>query len=438
MPNDPHLENALLRYADSHADELIELVRTLVRTPSENTPPTGAEAACQRFCRSYLESCGFATDLYELSSVAGLTDHPLYFPGRDYTGRPNLAGKLKGGGGPSLLLSGHIDTAPRGTLPWSRDPFSGHIEKGRLYGRGSNDMKAGVAANLFVARAFHDLSIVPGGDLIIESVVDEEFGGVNGTLAGRVRGYLAGAAVISEPSFLRVCPAQRGGRTAHLTFRAPNDGILAAGAGPCVSSQLGWFLSRVPEFAELRRASAPKHFAYTHLQDPVPVSVLKISTGPWGATEPMAAPTTCRVELYWQAMPGEEQAQIDSQFHNWLNGLVAARPDLFPLPPQVEFPIRWLPGSSCAPHTALVEELSSCAAAVAGAPPRVAGIEGPCDLFVFHGHYGMPAALFGPRGGNTHLADEYVEIESVIQAAKTLLLLAYRWGLRRPSDDGPA
>ena len=92
-------------------------------------------------------------------------------------------------------------------------------------------MKAGIATNLFVAEALSELGIRLAGDLIIESVVDEEFGGVNGTLAGRLRGVHADAAVISEPSFLRVCPAQRGGRTAHLTFSSPNDGILGPRTG---------------------------------------------------------------------------------------------------------------------------------------------------------------------------------------------------------------
>ncbi|HNY40291.1 MAG TPA: M20/M25/M40 family metallo-hydrolase [Bryobacteraceae bacterium] len=430
MPTETLIEKELLNYVETRRDDLIALIQTLVRTPSENTPPSGAEAACQRFCQSYLESCGFSTDLYELSSIPGLETHPLFYPGRDYTGRPNLAATLKGSGGRSLILSGHIDTVPRGTLPWTRDPFSGHVENGRLYGRGSNDMKSGIATNLFVARAFHDLGLAPVGDLTIECVVDEEFGGVNGTLAGRLRGYLADAAVVSEPSFLRICPAQRGGRTAHITFQAPNAGILSDSMEVGVSDQLAWFLSQVPGFAALRRASAPAHFAYAHLANPVPVSVMKIHTGPWGTNEPMATANNCKVELFWQSMPGEGPEQIDGQFHSWLHDTVSARPDLFPEMPRVEFPLRWLPGSSIALDDPLIQELSISAAEVLGAPPAVAGIEGPCDMYVFHQQFGIPTVLWGASGANTHLADEYVDIESVVSAAKALLLFVHRWGLR--------
>jgi acetylornithine deacetylase len=428
MPVDTMVEKELLRYVDEHRDELVATLQTLVRTPSENTPPTGAEAACQRFCESYLRSSGFLTDLYELGDVAGLAEHPLFLGGRDYSGRPNLAaGRHGSGGGRSLILSGHIDTVPSGTLPWSRDPFSGHIENGRLYGRGANDMKAGIATNLFVARAINDLGVELRGDLVVESVVDEEFGGVNGTLAGRVRGYIADAAVISEPSFLRICPAQRGGRTAHITLQLPSDGILAENMEAGISGQLAWLLSRVPVFAAQRRATAPRHFAYEHLANPVPVSVLKISTGPWGLTEPMATANRCQVEIFWQTMPGETMHAVDAEFFDWLDRTVRARPDLFPEPPKAEFPIRWLPGSFCPAGEDLIREFSRCAASVLGAPPPVAGIEGPCDMYVFQQHFGMPAIIWGARGANTHLADEYVELDTVSDAAKALLLFVYRW-----------
>lgn len=428
MPTETLIQHELLRYVDHHRQHLLDLLQTLVRTPSENTPPTGAESACQHFCAEYLQSCGLTTDLYELNDIPGFSDHPLYYPGRNYQCRPNLAARRDGsGGGRSLILSGHIDTVPRGTLPWSRDPFSAHIEGNRLYGRGSNDMKAGIAANLFVARALHDLGIPLRGDLTIESIVDEEFGGVNGTLAGRLRGYLADAAVISEPTFLRICPAQRGGRTAQVTFRIPAAGILDDGMEAGIEAQVAWFLSQVPVFAEERRSRAPAHPAYSSPSNPVPVSILKIHTGPWGFAEPHSTANTCKIELFWQTMPGEHLASIDTHFHDWLARTVAARPTLFNTPPQVEFPIRWLPGSAIPASSTLVQQFSASAAAALAAPPPVAGIEGPCDMFIFQQHFNIPAILWGVRGGNTHLADEYVEIDSVIDAAKALLVFVHNW-----------
>lgn len=417
----------LIDYVSSHRERVFALIQELVRRPSENTPPTGAEAECQRFIASTLSAAGYEPELYELSDVKGLADHPLFAPGRHYTGRPNLAARRRGvNGGRSLIISGHIDTVPRGTQPWTRDPFSGDIDGNRLYGRGSNDMKAGVGIGLFVMEALAELNIPLAGDLTFETVIDEEFGGVNGTIAGRVRGYRADAAVLTEPSFLRICAAQRGGRTAHIVFTAPG-GILTEGAFPAgVIDQVRHFLNAVPGFAAQRRRTCRAHPLYAHHADPVPVSITKIFTAPWGTREPITTPEECRVELYWQLMPGETQSDVEREFFEWFDAMIAAAPNLFPRKPAVEFPIRWLPGSAIDPSEPVVRELSAWATEVLDASPPVVGIEGPCDMYVFH-EFGIPAVLWGPRGGNTHAADEYVELDSVVAAAQTLLLFVCEW-----------
>ena len=422
------VEKSLRARAAANRDALVAAIRDLVRIPSENTPPTGNELACQEYVAQSLTRMGWKPDLYRPDEAPGAAGHPLYWHGRDYRNRPNVGARRRGaGGGRSLVLSGHIDTVPAGTQPWTRDPFGGEIEGNRLYGRGSNDMKAGVAANLFVLRALADLEIELAGDLVFETVVDEEFGGVNGTLAGRLAGYNGDAAVISEPSFLRICAAQRGGRTAHITLSAPSGGILKeGGAPPGVIEQLRCFLDHLPEFTQRRRKAAPAHRLYPQ-PDPVPVSVARISTGPWGFREPPSNPDTCQIELFWQAMPGETVEEVDAQFGAWIEDLVAAEPRLFASRPRVEFPIRWLPGSAIDPDEPLVRELSACAADVLGKPPAVVGIEGPCDMYVFHQVAGTPAVLWGARGGNTHKADEYVELDSAAAAAETLLLFVCRW-----------
>jgi acetylornithine deacetylase len=420
-------EQNLLAYVDRHRDDLVRMIAELVQCPSENIPPVGNEEPCQRRLADSLTRAGYAPELYRLDSVPGLDSHPLYWPGRSYCRRPNLVARLPGaGGGRSLILSGHVDTVPRGsTQNWTFDPFGGAVEGDRLYGRGSNDMKAGVATNLFVASAVSAMNLRLRGDLIFETVVDEEFGGVNGTLAGRLRGVIADAAVISEPSMLRICAAQRGGRTVHITFCAPG-GVLSEGAFPAgVVDQVTYFLNALRDFAALRR-NVPSHPLYARCPDHVPVTVTKIFTAPWGFGEPITVPDECRIELYWQLMPGETQPNVEHEFGAWFDAMLASAPHLFPERPSVEYPIRWLPGSAIDPTLPLVEELRNCAAEVLPAPPPVAGIEGPCDLFVFH-EFGIPAVLWGPSGGNTHAADEYVELNTVVAAAKSLLVFVCRW-----------
>lgn len=415
-------------YVESNQGLLIRIIQDLVRIPSENTPPIGAEVSCQSYIADFLKTVGLSPDIYSLESVQGLREHPLYFGNRDYSTRPNVGVRRRGvAQGRSLILSGHIDTVPRGSQVWTRDPFSGAVEGNLLFGRGANDMKGGVATNLFVLKALADLDLQLSGDLLFESIVDEEFGGSNGTLAGRLRGFNADAAIISEPSFLRVCPAQRGGRTAHIMLKAAG-GILNEGRFPAgVIDQLTLFLDKVKEFAEQRKRRAVVHELYRGHIDPVPVSITKVFTSPWGNHEPIGIPEECRIEMYWQTMPGETQQDIEQEFFGWIDSVVAASGGLMKERPDITLPLRWLPGSAVSIHEPLVTEMVNCAASVLGEKPPVAGIEGPCDLYVFQQGFQIPAVLWGARGGNTHAADEYLEIDSVVKAAKTLLTFVCRW-----------
>lgn len=417
----------LVSFVEERQDRLISLLRDIVRIPSENRAPFGAEEQCQRHVAEVLRRAGWEPVLYTPQDVPGMEQHPLFWPGRHYAGRPNVGAVRRGtGGGRSLVLSGHIDTVPAGSAPWTRAPFGAEVEGNRLYGRGANDMKAGIAANLFVAEALSELGIQLAGDLIFESVVDEEFGGVNGTLAGRLMGFNGDAAIISEPSSLRISPAQRGGRTLDITFTSGNTGILSAGPAAGAIDQLRTFLDALPGFAALRRSTAPRHALYTHLENPVPVTVARIQTAPWGTSEPPNVPAECRLQLFWQTMPGETVEEIDAQFHEWFRELLRRNPEIFRERPQLAHPIRWLPGSAIAADHPFVSDFSASVASTLGNRAAIAGIEGPCDMYAFH-EFGIPALLWGARGGNTHMPDEYVEIDSLVQSVKALLAFVCSW-----------
>jgi acetylornithine deacetylase len=338
------------------------------------------------------------------------------------------------GGGRSLLLSGHVDTVPRGSEPWSRDPFGGEIDGDRVYGLGSNDMKGGISAMILAVEILRDLGIRLRGDLMVETIVDEEFGGVNGTLAARLRGHNADAAILCEPSLFSICPAQTGGRTVHLRCKTGGAGILYGRTGRSgASEQLCYLLNRIEGFAVQRRRRAPKHPLYPSVEEAVPVWVTKISSGGWGTREPITVPSSLNLEVYWQTMPGETEEQIDLEFAEWLEDTVSAKPELFPDRPQVNVPIRWLPGSAISAGHDLVRGLSGVFRTVTGTEPKVGGIGGPCDMFVFHQHFHTPALLFGPKGGNTHAPDEWVEIDSALAVAEILARFICEWCV---IDDG--
>lgn len=407
---------------------LVSTLRDLIRTESQNLPPVGYEFNCQQRVASSLREIGLEPDIYEISSVASLASHPEFWPGRDYSNRPNVNAIRKGsGGGRSLILSGHIDTVPIDTpVPWTRSPLGDDLIGERLYGRGAWDMKAGIAMNITVLRALHLAKIQLRGDLIFESVVDEEFGGVNGTLAGRLRGYNGDAAVIGEPTSLRICPAQRGGRTVHITLHGPG-GILGDQTPRYrVMDQLNHLLSRLEVFQKQRESRVTVDPYFADCTEPFAVWVTNVATGKWGWTQPITVPERCQVELYWQAMPSETQAEVEAEFHEWLAQTVAARQDLFPAPPDVRFPMRWLPGCSIMRDTALVSEFSATAGAC-GTQPLIEGLDAPSDMYIFQNCFDTPAIMWGPDGAGAHQADEYVDIPSLIRATRILAQFACRW-----------
>ena len=209
-------------WVESQRDRIIGLARDLVRIPSENHPPHGAEAEAQAFLAEALRRAGLPAECYDIAAVPGLEDHPLRQREVDCRGRPNLALRLPGrrpSTGRSLILSGHMDTVPAGDPAlWTESPVSGSLRDGRLYGRGAYDMKAGVAANAAVAMMLYELGIELAGDLTVESVVDEEFAGGHGTLAARLHSGGADAVLLPEPSNLVPYRAHRGLRIARITL----------------------------------------------------------------------------------------------------------------------------------------------------------------------------------------------------------------------------
>ena len=118
-----------------------------------------------------------------------------------------LPGPPPSGGGKSVLFSGHMDVVPPYPLPWSlHEPYDTALEGEKLFGRGTVDMKGGLLAAFLAIRFLKQSGFCPKGDILFESVVDEEYAGANGTLAGRVRGDQADFAIIPEGTGMKICP----------------------------------------------------------------------------------------------------------------------------------------------------------------------------------------------------------------------------------------
>lgn len=425
--NKNQLRDRVDSFVNEISDDIIALTQNLIRIPSINHPPTGDEGQCQKFVQAYLSRIGVEPDLYLPTDIEEIQNHPAWWPGRDYTNRPNVTARIKGkGGGRSLLLSGHIDTVPLGTTKWSVNPFGAEIEDGKLYGLGSFDMKGGVATILSAIRVIKELDIQLAGDLITETVVDEEFAGVNGTLAGRLRGYLADAMIVPEPSCLSIWNGNCGGRFVHLHFSHAGGIAIGNSIGFTVVDQINAFINHLEKLKDLRRSQIPNWKDLTH--DPVPVWITKVSLGGWGSNVPITVPSEGDIELYWQLQPGETQDKIDYEFNSWLSELSASYPSLFSTPPKVEIPYRFMPASQVSIDQPLIIKLQDLIKRETKIEPVIELGHGPSDVFVVNHYFNScPSIMIGPGGGNAHEADEYVVVDDLIKLTKIFVLFTIDW-----------
>src|SRR5215210_4643995 len=197
---DAELGQRLRQAAHDLEEQTVAFTQELVRIPTENPKlaaiTAGAEAACQDVIEARLQTLGCVIDRWDV-----------------YPGRPDLIGRLQGHGGEkgrSLILNGHIDVVPAGDpAGWIHEPFAAEIAEGKIWGRGAVDMKGGVAAMIAAVEAIQRVGIRLQGDVLIESVVDEETGGP-GTLQTIEHGYRADAAIVVEPTNLVIQPVEGG------------------------------------------------------------------------------------------------------------------------------------------------------------------------------------------------------------------------------------
>lgn len=414
-----------------YRDEILQVVQELIRMPSRNMPPGGEELACQEYLARYLNGAGLATELYEPDQAPGMVEHPSYWPGRDYRNRPNLHSHLPGrGGGRSLLLSGHIDTVALGDNVWTHPPFAAEIHDGKLYGLGTIDMKGAMGAMAVLYKAVAEKGVRLKGALNYECVVDEEEGGVNATIAGRLRYGAVDGALIPEGTDLKIYPAARGALITDFIFSSTKGTWLDVGKSAAktadVVKQVGIFLTHIDELSAIRRRH-PAPPLYASYPDPAPVQVTKVYAGGWGNQVPIAVPPEGRIELIMQTMPGETREAVYREMIDWLESVIARHEDAFVTRPEIRHRIRWMVPTAIAPDHPLVTTMADCARQVLGGDPPVLGAPFACDMFALHQIFKIPGIIFGPTGANAHAADEYVAVESLHAFWEALLLFVMEW-----------
>ena len=326
-------------------------------------------------------------------------------------------------GARSVVLNGHLDVvSPGNDALWSESPWSARIGGGRLHGRGACDMKAGVACAVFAVAALQRAGVSPGADVLVETVSGEESGGV-GTLATIVRGYRADAAIILEPTRLRLCPVQAGA----LTFRLTVPGRSAHGAlkrsGVNAIDNLRLLLDAI-DALERERHARLKHPLYDDPLQIAPISVGMVRAGDWPSTVPNEAVAEGRYGIF----PGESVIEAREAFEQAIAGCAATDEWMRAHVPRVE----WIEGQFESGETPLtspiVELLGAQHAHVTGSPPRIEGVTYGSDLRLFTNHAQMPAVLYGPGDvAQAHAVDEFIDIDQMLIACRVIARTVAAW-----------
>ncbi|MCA1063068.1 peptidase [Rossellomorea sp. AcN35-11] len=398
----------------------IKLLQRLVQEDSVRGNESKAQAIVIEKCRKL----GLELDIWEVEEEE-VKDHPFYRCDRDhFKGNPNVVGVLKGsGGGRSLLLNGHIDVVPEGEREgWTNDPYSGVIEDGKLYGRGSTDMKGGSVALLLALEVIKELNVPLKGDIIFESVIEEESGGT-GTLAALLRGYKADAAIIPEPTNMKLFPKQQGS----MWFRIKVKGKPAHGGTRYEGVNAidkAYTVIRALQHLESSRNGKVEDPLYSSIPIPLPINIGRIESGKWPSSVPDLAVIEGRVGVGpWETMP-----EVEKEVEAVISNLNKVDPWFEHHPVEIEwFGGRWQPGDLPCDHE-LVKSLSHYMKQVLRTTPIVEASPWGTDGGILSKGGDIPVIVFGP--GTTEVAhdkDEYIELDRIYQTAEILSLFILDW-----------
>lgn len=345
-------------------------------------------------------------------------------------GRYQVLAATPGDGELDLLLNGHVDVVPASSPEfWTSPPFEPERRNGRLYGRGAADMKSGFAVGMLALRALKEVSptLFAKKRLGFIAVVEEECTG-NGTLASLIEHRItAREVVVLEPSSLGLMLGGVGVLWVDIDVVAPSGHGYAASAhaGP-IELGLG-LVERVRQWTGALRHSDPDP-SMPGEENPYNVNLGKLNAGDWGSTRPTRAHLTVRVGYPRAWTPEKAEGELRQVI-----GKAAA--DLaFPYPPTVTLSGFRAKGYLLDRDTPLARDLAAAHRDAHGSDPIYYSLGSTTDARLYLNDLGIPAVCYGATGYDFHGIDESVDLQSIVDAARTLA----RFILKRFSLEGEA
>ncbi len=371
--------------------EVEKLVKDLVRIPSHPDVPT-QEKEVATFLKEYLEDEGVECKLRLVEKD-----------------RPNVIAVVKGSGnGKSLMLNGHTDTVP--AFDMDIPPFTPKVDKGRLYGRGSLDMKGGLGAMAIALVAVERSKARLSGDLYLTAVVGEERRS-EGTEDVILKGPKADMAIVGEPTDLEIQPSHRGLEwlDVHFYGKAAHGG--QADKGVNAISMAARFITKVEQDLQPKlRARKARHT----LPPTLNLGVIQ------GGQQPSSVADHCMVKIDRRWVPEETLQQVFEEIYDIFDQLKKEDPrfkaELKRDPANMKT-MTHVPNVVKVDHP-VVQALQQSVRKSTGKPAKMTSFWGWTDAALMT-HFGkMPTVVFGPGGAGAHARVEYVLVEDLFRCAQ--------------------
>ncbi len=367
-------------------NEIVDICRTLVRYKTVNPP--GDELPAAEYVARLLGEAGFETELVPLSDT-----------------RASLIARLKGKGEvAALFFNGHLDVVPPGTDTWLHEPFEAELADGQLWGRGSADMKGGLAAMLVAARLAGQASLPLRGDLIVTATANEEVTMTGAKqIATRFEPGSLQAAIVAEPTNNEIGLAERG----VLWLELETLGKAAHGSTPhlgqnAISMMLQW-LAEV-EGAEIPYAPHPILGNFT-------LSINTIA----GGLKTNVVPDRCTATVDMRTVPGQDNQAIIHQFEH-LAKAVQERQPAFRGSVKVT---NELPPAETDSNEPVVRAFMEAHKQASRREPAITQVRFATEAGVYAPKLGVPTIICGPGDpALAHQPNEHVEIRQLVEAAR--------------------
>ena len=374
--------------------DAVALARALIKIDSRNptlAPDSPGEGDCARALASILDDWGFDVQLLE-----------------GVPGRPNVVARVGPADAPALMFNGHLDVV--GVEGMTHAPFDAAIRSDRVFGRGSADMKGGIAA--MCAAAATAASSEADRQVLITAVVDEEYESL-GMRALRATGIRAEMAVITEPTRLSICPAHRGFAwfDVEIKGRATHGSRYDVGVDAITHAAL---LLGELDLLEQTRAAGPIHPLLGR-------GSLHASTIQ-GGVGMSTYPERCSVAIERRTIPGESAEKALLEITDACARVEARRPHF-----EARVTLRTAQLPSDVPIDAPIVKRLADAIEAEGAPMRIEGLSAWTDAALLN-EAGIPTVCFGPGDiALAHAAEEFVPIEEIERAKSVLARVVHRW-----------